>query len=170
MTRDVHLGNNFLCFFMVLCPFIFCPSCESKGSGSFGENKEAMIGIEHMQASGWLQIFLLTCMSGGYRVFCQCFALNYYFIFGCVVSCCCAGFFCCSGKLKVFSCYWYLGFSLWWLLLFGAPALGRAAFSSCGSRALEQRFSSCGAQAQLLWGVWNLPGPGFEPMTPALAG
>ena len=52
MTRDAHLGDNFLRFFMVLCPFIFCPSCKSKGSGSFGENKEAMIGIEHMQASG----------------------------------------------------------------------------------------------------------------------
>ena len=54
---------------MVLCLFFLCPSCKSKGSGSFGGNKEAMIGIEHMQVSGWLKISLLMCMSGGYRVF-----------------------------------------------------------------------------------------------------
>ena len=42
--------------------------------------------------------------------------------------------------------------------------------SSCGSRALECRLSSCGARAQLLRGMWDLPGPGLEPMSPALAG
>ena len=42
--------------------------------------------------------------------------------------------------------------------------------SSCGSRALECRLSSCGAQAQLLRGMWDLPGPGLEPVSPALAG
>ena len=35
---------------------------------------------------------------------------------------------------------------------------------------LEHRFNSCGTQAQLLFGMWNLPGPGTERMTPALAG
>ena len=30
--------------------------------------------------------------------------------------------------------------------------------------------SSCGARAQLLRGVWDLPGPGIEPVSPALAG
>ena len=30
--------------------------------------------------------------------------------------------------------------------------------------------SSCGAQALLLRGMWDLPGPGLEPMSPALAG
>ena len=43
-------------------------------------------------------------------------------------------------------------------------------FSSCGSRALEHRLSSCGAQALLLRGIWDLPGGGIEPMSPALAG
>ena len=43
-------------------------------------------------------------------------------------------------------------------------------FSSCGSRALERRLSSCGAQAWLLCGMWDLPSPGLEPMSPALAG
>ena len=42
--------------------------------------------------------------------------------------------------------------------------------SSCGSQALERRLSSCGAQAYLLRGMWDLPGPGIEPVSPALAG
>ena len=42
--------------------------------------------------------------------------------------------------------------------------------SSCGSQALECRLSSCGTQAQLLHGMWDLPGPGLEPVSPALAG
>ena len=39
---------------------------------------------------------------------------------------------------------------------------------SCGSRALEHRLSSCGARASSLHGMWDLPGPGLEPMPPAL--
>ena len=31
-------------------------------------------------------------------------------------------------------------------------------------------FSSCGSRASLLRGMWDLPGPGLEPMSPALAG
>ena len=42
--------------------------------------------------------------------------------------------------------------------------------SSCGSWALECRLSSCGAWACLLRGMWDLPGPGLEPVSPALAG
>ena len=59
----------------------------------------------------------------------------------------------------------------------GARALGTQALvvvarrlSSCGSQALERRLSSCGAQASLLRSVWNLPGPGLEPVSSALAG
>ena len=66
------------------------------------------------------------------------------------------------------------------------------AFSSCGERgplliavrgpltiaaspAMEHRLqtrklSSCGSRAQLLRGMWYLPRPGFEPVSPALAG
>ena len=58
-----------------------------------------------------------------------------------------------------------VGFSLRWLLL-----LWSTGFSSCGSWALESRLSSCGAWAQLLCGMWDLPGPGLKPMCPALAG
>ena len=43
--------------------------------------------------------------------------------------------------------------------------------SSCGTQVLEcGGFSGCGARAQLLGGMWDLPGPGIEPMSPALAG
>ena len=42
--------------------------------------------------------------------------------------------------------------------------------SSCGSWALERRLSSCGTRAYLLRGMWDLPGPGLEPVSPALAG
>ena len=33
-----------------------------------------------------------------------------------------------------------------------------------------RRLSNCGARAQLLHGMWNLPRPGPEPVSPALAG
>ena len=36
--------------------------------------------------------------------------------------------------------------------------------------AVEQRLNSCGTQALLLQGMWDLPGPEIEPMFPALAG
>ena len=59
----------------------------------------------------------------------------------------------------------------------GAWALGMRAsvvvahgLSSWGSWALERRLSSCGAWASLLHGMWELPGPGLEPVSPALAG
>ena len=37
-------------------------------------------------------------------------------------------------------------------------------------QAVERRLSSCGARAWLLCGMWDLPGPGLEPVSPALAG
>ena len=66
------------------------------------------------------------------------------------------------------------------------------AFSSCGERGplliavrgpltiaaslvaehrlQTRRLSNCGSRAQLLCGMWDLPGPGLEPVSPALAG
>ena len=46
----------------------------------------------------------------------------------------------------------------------------RAGPSSCGSQAPECRLSSCGSRAQLLRDMWDLPGPGLEHTSPALAG
>ena len=81
------------------------------------------------------------------------------------------------------------GFSLQWLSCCGAGALGvwasvvvarglsscgtralECRLSSCGSWAVEHRLSSCGARAQLLRSMWDLPRPGLEPVSPALAG
>ena len=41
----------------------------------------------------------------------------------------------------------------------------------CGAQALERRLSSCGTRAyQLVRDMWDLPGPGLEPVSPELAG
>ena len=42
--------------------------------------------------------------------------------------------------------------------------------SCCRAGALEHRISSCGTQAPLLHGTWDLPRPGVEPVSPAVAG
>ena len=65
-----------------------------------------------------------------------------------------------------YSSLWCTGFLLWWLLL----------LQSTGSR--PTGFSSCSTRAQQLWhtglvvphGVRDLPRPGLEPVSPALAG
>ena len=50
------------------------------------------------------------------------------------------------------SLLWCIGFSSRWLLLLG----------SAGSR--HMGFNSCGPQAQLVHGIWDLPRPGIEPI------
>ena len=62
-------------------------------------------------------------------------------------------------------------------LLLQSRALGMQALAvaahrlrSCGSLALEHRLSSCGTWASLLHCMWDLPRPGIEPVSPALAG
>ena len=62
------------------------------------------------------------------------------------------------------------GLSLRWLLLLLSTGSRRMGFSSCSLQALEHRLSSCGSRAQLLHGTWDLPRPGLEPVSPALAG
>ena len=59
----------------------------------------------------------------------------------------------------------------------GPQALGELAsvvaargLSSFGLPALERWVSSCGTRAQLLLGMWDLPGPGIKPVSPAQAG
>ena len=66
----------------------------------------------------------------------------------------CGGFSCCGA----------------WALGTRASVVVAHGLSSCGSRALEHRLSSCGAWAQLLRGMWDPPGPGLKPVSPALAG
>ena len=77
------------------------------------------------------------------------------------------------------------------MAVFGLRFCARA-FSSCGKpgplfiavrgpltiaaplvaehRLQTRRLSSCGSRAQLLRGTWDLPRPGLEPVSPALAG
>ena len=52
----------------------------------------------------------------------------------------------------------------------GLQQLWHVGFSSCGSWALDRRLSSCDTQAWLLHGMWDLPGSGLQPVSPALAG
>ena len=39
-----------------------------------------------------------------------------------------------------------------------------------GHRLQTRRLSNCASRAQLLCGMWDLPRPGLEPVSPALAG
>ena len=84
------------------------------------------------------------------------------------LHCCTRGLclFTVSGGYSSLRC---TGFSLPWLLLLWSTGSRPESFSSCGSQALERRLS-CGARAELLRGMWSLPGPGLEPVSPALAG
>ena len=88
--------------------------------------------------------------------------LHWVFVAGCGLSLVVVG----GG----YSSLQHTGFSLRWLLLLQSMGSRREGFSSCASQALECRLNSCGSQAQLLCGMWDLPGPGLEPVSPALAG
>ena len=71
------------------------------------------------------------------------------------------------------SLFWCSGFSLA-LVSRGyslAVVRGLIAAASCyGSLALEHRLNACGTQNSLLNDMQDLPGPGIEPISPALAG
>ena len=45
-----------------------------------------------------------------------------------------------------------------------------AASPATEHRLQTRRLSNCGSRAQLLRGMWDLPRPGLEPVSPALAG
>ena len=67
---------------------------------------------------------------------------------------------------RAFSRLWQVGAPLHR----GARASHYRGLSRCGARALERRLSSCGSRPQLLCGMWDLPRPALEPVSPALAG
>ena len=94
-------------------------------------------------------------------------------------------------SLDVFFFNFYLFIYLLFLAVLGLRFCARA-FSSCGKRGplfiavrgpltvaaspvaehrlQTRRLSSCGSWAQLLHGMWYLPRPGLEPVSPALVG
>ena len=49
-----------------------------------------------------------------------------------------------------------------WLQGVWASGVAACGLNSCGSRALEHRLNSCVSQAQLLRGMWDLPGAGMN--------
>ena len=51
-------------------------------------------------------------------------------------------------------------------VLSGLLPVGLLLLQSSGLR--MQELQQCDTPAQLLWGMWDLPGPGVEPMSPAL--
>ena len=106
-----------------------------------------------------LKAILLLCFLINLFIY---FWLHWVFVAACGISLVAA-----SGGYSLLQC---TGISLLWLLLLRSTGSRGVGFSSCGSRALERRLSSCGSQAQLLRGMWDLPGPGLEPVSPAVAG
>ena len=93
---------------------------------------------------------------------------------------------------KISVCFLFKNLFIYlFLAVFGLHFCARA-FSSCGKRGplfiavrgpltiaaslvvehklQTHRLSSCGSRAQLLRGMWDLPRPGLEPVSPALAG
>ena len=70
------------------------------------------------------------------------------------------------------------GFSLLWLRLSvehglqstQASVVVRYGLNSCSSEALEHRLGSCGTQVLFPHAMWDLPGLGIKPVSPALAG
>ena len=73
------------------------------------------------------------------------------------------------GSAQAFHCSGFSCCGAWGLGVWASVAVAHG-LSRCGSQALERRLSSYGAQAQLLRGMWDLPRPGLDPMSPALAG
>ena len=96
-----------------------------------------------------------------------------------------------QSKDALFFFYHFLKIYLF-LAALGLCCCTTRAFSSCGEQGLlfvavrgllivvaspnaehglqTRRLSSCGSRAQLLRGMWDLPRPGLEPVSPALAG
>ena len=63
-----------------------------------------------------------------------------------------------------------MGFPFRWPLLLGGPGSRVQGLQQLQFQGLEQRLSGCATGSYLLCGVWDLPPPGIEPMSPVLAG
>ena len=83
--------------------------------------------------------------------------LFFYFIYGCVGSS-----FLCEGFLQLRQ----VGATLHC----GARASHYCSLSCCGAQAPDAQAQQLCSRAQLLRGMWDLPRPGLEPVSPALAG
>ena len=93
--------------------------------------------------------------------------------------------------MALLHCFFFLNIFIYLFIYLFLPVLGlrfcARALSSCGERGplfiavrgpltvaehrlQTRRLSSCGSRAQLLRGMWDLPRPGLELVSPALAG
>ena len=88
------------------------------------------------------------------------FISYFYFIFGCVGS---------SVRARAFSSCGKRG--PLFIAVRGPLFIAvRGPFSIAAPPVAGRRLSNCGSRAQLLRGMWDLPRPGLEPVSPALAG
>ena len=93
--------------------------------------------------------------------------LNYSYIFLTALGLhCCVGVLYCGKRGLLSSC----AAQALHCIHCRAWALGVWASVSCSSWTLECGLSGCGAQAWLLLGMWDLPGPGVKSVPYALAG
>ena len=127
----------------------------------------------------WAECHCFTFLQNSFSLSCDVFVFSKNFIY--FISWLCWIFVASSGLSLVaasrgYSSLWRSGFSLWWLLLLWRTGSRHLVFcitqahSSRGSQALEHGLSRCGAQGSLLRGIGNLPGPGIEPLSSAVAG
>ena len=84
------------------------------------------------------------------------FGVIYLFLAALGLHCCAQAFSSCSERGPLF------------IMVHGPLTI--AASLVAEHRLQMHRLSSCGSRAQLLHGMWDLPRPGLEPMSPALAG
>ena len=97
-----------------------------------------------------------------------------------------------QGNCPLSAVSFFFFFNIYLFMAVLGPRFCARAFSSCGKRGplfiamrgpltvaaslvaehklQTRRLSSCGSRAQLLCGMWDLPRPGLEPLSPALAG
>ena len=95
-------------------------------------------------------------------IFINLFIFFYFWLCWVFIAVCELSLVAASGGYSSLRC---TGFSLRWPLLFRSTG-PRVQASVVVTRGL----SSCGTRAQLLCHMWDLPGPGIEPVSPALAG
>ena len=91
------------------------------------------------------------------------FLINSYFIYLFIYLFSCVGS---SFRARAFSSWGKRGP----LFIVVRGPLTVAASLVASHRLQTRRLSSCGSRAQLLRGMWDLPRPGFKPVSPALAG
>ena len=133
---------------VILSNVVPCPSCLSG-------NKRRPPRREQAKAAQ-------SEMGVGHHHLCYFFFLIYFYLFiylffSCVVSSFHARAFSSCGKRGP-------------LFIVVRGPLTIAASPVAGHKLQTRRLSSCGSQAQLLRGMWDLPRPGLEPVSPALAG